>query len=293
MTTMPFPTTTGISAAYDQGSAQVHQHLTAALGALGQMDASVHGAIDMLNSEIAALRAFLQQAANTPGISATEALQLLQLEDAVNQAQTQTTTPAQAATASTGLRSLFNSMFGRPANTPIVPAAPVASQPAQTAPTATTPAQPAQAQPPAPAAPVATTPAAGSNTPANLWFVGAHPNPQPISPVATDAWGAQVGAALDNHRDGLNILRGEVNDINRHLGRQNGPNGPTYRPIGNGNGDYSPLIVVLCIVVGGFLGWLLGHQFLTLNWGFFGPDGGIFFGALAGAIASIWLAKKH
>ena len=125
MTTMPFPTTTGISAAYDQGSAQVHQHLTAALGALGQMDASVHGAIDMLNSEIAALRAFLQQAANTPGISATEALQLLQLEDAVNQAQTQTTTPAQAATASTGLRDLVNRMFGRPAGTPIVPAAPI------------------------------------------------------------------------------------------------------------------------------------------------------------------------
>ena len=149
------------------------------------------------------------------------------------------------------------------------------------------------AQAPAPAAPVATTPAAGSNNPASLWFAGAHPNPQPISPVGTDAWGRQVDAALDNHRDGLNILRGEVNDINRHLGRQNGPNGPTYRPIGNGNGDYSPLIVVLCIVVGGFLGWLLGHQFLTLNWGFFGPDGGIFFGALAGAIASIWLAKKH
>ena len=168
-----------------------------------------------------------------------------------------------------------------------------AQAPAPAAPVATTPAQPAQAQPPAPAAPVATTPAAGSNTPANLWFVGDHPNSQPISPVGTDAWGRQVDAALDNHRDGLNILRGEVNDINRHLGRQNGPNGPTYRPIGNGNGDYSPLIVVLCIVVGGFLGWLLGHQFLTLNWGFFGPDGGIFFGALAGAIASIWLAKKH
>lgn len=274
MTTMPFPTTTGISAAYDQGSAQVHQHLTAALGALGQMDASVHGAIDMLNSEIAALRAFLQQAANTPGISATEALQLLQLEDAVNQAQTQTTTPAQAATASTGLRDLVNRMFGRPAGTPIVPAAPipaapVASQPAQTAPAATTPGQPAQAQPPAPAAPVATTPAAGSNNPASLWFAGAHPNPQPISPVGTDAWGAQVDAALSNHRDGMNDLNRRVSSLESMITGITGGKSPNWN-------------------VGGAIGVIVG--FLVGFWAFSENEQSLVFAIITGGITALVVA---
>lgn len=274
MTTMPFPTTTGISAAYDQGSAQVHQHLTAALGALGQMDANVHGAIDMLNSEIDALRAFLQRAANTPDVTAQQALQLLQLEDAVNQAQTQTTTPAQAATASTGLRSLFNSMFGRPANTPIVPAAPipaapVASQPAQTAPAATTPGQPAQAQPPAPAAPVATTPAAGSNTPANPWFVGDHPNSQPISPVGTDAWGRQVGDALDNHRDGINDLHNRVSRVEQMLTGITGGRTPNWN-------------------LGGIIGAIVG--LLVGLWSFSQNEQTLVFAIITGAIAALVVA---
>lgn len=204
MTTMPFPTTTGISAAYDHGSAQVHQHLTAALGALGQMDANVHGAIDMLNSEIAALRAFLQQAANTPDVTAQQALQLLQLEDAVNQAQTQTTTPAQAATASTGLRDLFNRMFGRPANMPIVPAAPVASQPVQPA-QAPAVDQTVHVQQP--------NPAQAAPQGQRLWFADS-----PDSLPGTTQWDRDMAWGMNDHDRRIGRVENDVQALQRSNG---------------------------------------------------------------------------
>lgn len=148
------------------------------------------------------------------------------------------------------------------------------------------------------------------------------PTPAPDQPNTDAAWRQRVDARLDGHdhrfeqtERNLTALNGAVGIMKDNQGTwvptadgQFARNAAVQEHLGYGRSDdgtvsfadraasvaddFSLWVVLVCLAIGAFLGWLLGHVFLFFRWGLFGPVGGIFLGALVGAVVSLWLAKK-